>query len=179
MIIESILTDELEKILTESKDNPLEFLDEYLASRRGISLEEAKSLLNLVETTGEETFDKINGRTKEYIEKAAGVAKKSSDVINNKAKQVKSDMSLSPEERTTTIGKLMGNRKGVEAWLGKTEKGIKDVGAKYHEKFKNLSDKQKMMIAGAAIGIPVLAGGLHALARHRRKKRMEDKNEDE
>ena len=72
----------------------------------------------------------------------------------------------------TAMAKRRAKQKvaSVSAWGKRTGKSIDDWARKNIAKVKGMSKKQKMAIAGAAVGLGGLGGGLTAYQKYRRKK---------
>lgn len=156
LILESILNEELIKE-TQSKSD-LEFLDEYLAARRGINLSEAKHLILMVE-------DEKQKGMKAITEVAKKKTKKVKKTYSNKKKGILGSL-LPKNKKQSELERLkvaaQNSLSGIKNW---TRKKIKNL--------KKMSGKKKLAIAGAAIGVPAALGGLKAYADHRRAKREE------
>ena len=159
LILESVLN---EQLIREAQldNNSLEFLNEYLASTRGITLTEAQELIILVEDQKRKGIAAIN-------EIAIRAAKKLNNIYVEKKNKIISESSSTKEasKEAKRLKKIADARmKTIKKWLEKQKKSL-----------SNMSKKKKIAIAGAAVGIPAIAGGLKSYALYRRKKREASK----
>lgn len=67
--------------------------------------------------------------------------------------------------------KKSAQMKKLKKWATKSQKDLTGWTKKKYGAIKGMSNKRKMAIAGAAVGLPALAGGLSAYSKYRRKKR--------
>lgn len=173
-LVESALNELLIQETSKPGDkNSLEFLDEYLAAKRGITISEAKNLISLVEA---EEVKAINA-----ILEARGKAKaKTKKAVKNKQVKIAKSAGFTLGDLAgkgsamgkTAMAKRRANQKlaSVSSWGKRTGKSIDDWARKNIGKVKGMSKKQKMAIAGAAVGLGGLGGGLAAYQKYRRKK---------
>ena len=195
ILLETILDEQFQKLneAMEKVENPLDFLEEYLAARRGISLQEAKNLIILIESDLSaiyENIDKIadaaNEETKGFVKKhreklgnwVAGNEKKIEDEKIPEAKKKLSDEKI-PEAKKK-LSDIIGNsekNKELLDWGKGTLKDVSKWASEKKQKYGSLAKKHQLAVVGATVGIPAVLGGLEVYAKHRRKEREKDEKD--
>jgi len=161
LILESILNEQLiREVQIDNNSLALDFLDEYLASTRGISLSEAQELIVVVEIhkrKGMVAIDKTAMKTAVKLKETYNTKK--SEIITEDLSKIKKSKELKRLKKIT-----LPKMKAIKKWAEEQRKAL-----------SKMSTKKKVAIAGAAVGVPIIAGGLKAYAIHRRNKREASK----
>jgi len=248
-LLESKLEDIKDSLINESA-NPLNYLEEYLAARRGITVEESRILFEMIEQDEADKIQAIKETYKFAMAKLTESYQEVNDVLiqeGEKAEKAKAIAALLAGKTKAgfkdAAGKELAGRgyaagkagaeRGYAAGKAGAERGYakgKEIAGKgvakfneldrksekladkavsgelagqiaYHrgkgkakgvakslardvrhwakkgiESAKKTSKKQKLATAAAAIGLTGAVGGLKAYAKHRARKKAEDKD---
>jgi hypothetical protein len=185
ILLETILEEQFQNVYEDiiPEESSLDFLEEYLAGRRGISLQEAKYLIDLIESDTKAKDEIVDAIEKGARKKADGWVSEKRKKFGNWIGGVKEEAkkAKTPEAKKKFIDIISpegGKLRELDKWSRDNAQTISGWAKNKKQQFHGMSSKKKMAVVAAAVGVPVVAGGLHAYARHRRHQREKKEDKD-
>jgi hypothetical protein len=189
ILLENKLNNIAKSYLNE-KDDTLSYLGEYLAARRGIELEEAKELIEMIENEEKMLTEVIDKAASDAIKKLAeslnsvkksimheqysdaDIAAIKAEVKKHAKKAVEKAKQYAPKA-SQEVGKFIGSVKynAHKQYAHKALKDIKGWASKQKTNIKGMSNKKKLAVGAALVGVGHIAGGIKKYVKHRKENK--------